>query len=312
MKACSVYARSAWVAPAGAETLTRTRGNTQTAAQNRVLRAGRSPLRGHRQTLGHSAAPPLTRTAQPSPAGWEREGTLSRPTLAHLLAPTPQPPTPPSHLPSLQLQPPLPLISYPDPGPHPDPAPSPAPAPHLCALPGPRFLPAPVPPAVLQRPQPLRSLLCRRPPVLIRPTLLAAGAATPRGRWGPRRRLPLSLLPALPPRRPSPLAHRLSPGLGAGSGRGPPRPALYSLPPEARSLLPLAAGAAPASAGDRAAGTRRVPGEGPLAALPTRTGFSWAARRAGSGAAGPPEAGSGKTEPSGSPAESCRRLWPRR
>lgn len=187
----------------------------------------------------HSAAPSLTRTRQPNRLGAGGNPSLSRPTLAHLLAPSLQPPHPtPTPVSPAPASTPFHLPPRP-PAPQPDPAPSIASAPHLCALPGPCSLPAPVPTAAPQHSQPMRSLLCRRLPVLIRPILLAAQAATPRGRWGPRRRLPLSLLPALAQRRPSPHTHRLSPGLGAGSGRGPRQPALSSLRTRARSSRSL-------------------------------------------------------------------------
>lgn len=244
---------------------------------------------------GDSDPPPRRRShAQDSPTGWEREGTRPcpaplSPTYSHpLCSPPPHPHTCVSS--SSHRSPSSPT---PTPAPQADPARSLASAPHLCALPGPCSFPASAPTAAPQHPQPMRSLLCRRLPVLIRP-ILAAQAVTPHGRWGPRRRLPLSLLPALAQRRPSPLTHRLSPGLGAGSGRGPRQPALSSLRTRARSSRSLPSPLPPLP------GTEQLgPAAPPIAASPPRTSLSQAAGRAGSGAVGLPRLAPGRLSTAG-------------
>lgn len=264
----------------------------------------------------HSAAPSLRRTRQLNRLGAGGNPSLSRPTLAHLLSLSLQPPTPPPHL-RLQLQPPLPFISHPNPGP---------PA-RLCTFPSlsapplrpPRTLLPSSPGTHSPQPPPSTPSPCvsfcaaafqssSAPSFLRRKPRLPADAGVPGGVF-----LCLCSPPSLSGSpRPSLTTSAPAWARGAGaalgsrlfllSGRALAPPArcrrrsrlcrgLSSWDPPPRAQL---------SPGRRAA-RLQSPSDQPLPGC--RAG-----RIRGCGTT---NAGSGKAEHSWSPAESCRSLWPR-
>lgn len=204
---------SAWVGPAGADARRYTRARH--AARSREP----GPRCGTQTGLPGAAHSP----ARPSPPGGAgQKGPAQPPAPTHpRLRPCPRP---------YSSTHPAPATISPFPARAPV-----SPAPVSCPLPCP---PSPLPPS--PQPYPGARLPFVPPPSSPHPparSLLAPRAATPRGRRGPQRRLPLSLLPALPPRRPSPLTHRRSPGEGEGSWRCSPEAGAEARPCAAGSLF---------------------------------------------------------------------------
>lgn len=232
--------------PAEAETLTRTRGDTQPAAQNRVFGAGRAPLRGLRQTL-RRAVTHTHKTAQPVGSGREPVPVPphSRPPTRTLSA------TPPPHPHTCVSSSSLHSLSSPTPTPG-----SPARPCTLHSLSAPplrpprTLLPSSSGPHSRPPALPAHAFPFVPPPSSPHPPHPSCGASrdSPRTLGSPEAS---SFVSAPRPRSAAPLAPHSPPQPRPGRGeRARPSAAGSFFSPDARSLLPLAAVAAPASAGD--------------------------------------------------------------